>query len=85
VRDDFLNQVERSRARSSSSDPAYNSQANFEVVLSPAIVDEVLRALGYRKVRRLLPGTDARSGSRTSSCRPMSSRTGSCRRLRGSW
>ena len=60
MRDDFLNQVEPSRARSSSSDPAYNSQANFEVVLSPAIVDEVLRALGYRKVRRLLPGTDAR-------------------------
>jgi len=28
-------------------------------VLSPAIVDEVLRALGYRKVRRLLRGADA--------------------------
>jgi len=49
VRDDFLNQVEPSRARSSSSDPAYNSQANFEVVLSPAIVDEVLRALGIAR------------------------------------
>ena len=33
--------------------------ANFEVVLSPAIVDEVLRPLGYRKVRRLLRGADA--------------------------
>jgi uncharacterized protein len=28
-------------------------------VLSPAIVDEVLRALGYRKVRRVLRGGDA--------------------------
>jgi uncharacterized protein len=28
-------------------------------VLSPTIVDEVLRALGYRKVRRLLRGADA--------------------------
>ena len=34
-------------------------QADFELVLSPAIVDEVLRALGYRKVRRLLRGADA--------------------------
>lgn len=34
-------------------------EANFELVLSPAIVDEVLRALGYRKVRRLLRGADA--------------------------
>jgi uncharacterized protein len=34
-------------------------EANFELVLSPAIVDEVLRALGYRKVRRLLRGVDA--------------------------
>lgn len=33
--------------------------ADFESVLSPAIVDEVLRALGYRKVRRLLRGADA--------------------------
>lgn len=34
-------------------------EANFELVLSPAIVDEVLRALGYRKVHRLLRGADA--------------------------
>jgi uncharacterized protein len=34
-------------------------QADFEIVLSRAIVDEVLRALGYRKVRRLLRGADA--------------------------
>lgn len=34
-------------------------EANFEIVLSPAIVDEVLRALGYRKVRRVLRGADA--------------------------
>jgi len=34
-------------------------EANFELVLTPAIVDEVLRALGYRKVRKLLRGTDA--------------------------
>lgn len=34
-------------------------EASFELVLSPAIVDEVLRALGYRKVRRLLRGADA--------------------------
>jgi uncharacterized protein len=33
--------------------------ASFEHVLSPAIVDEVLRALGYRKVRRFLRGADA--------------------------
>jgi uncharacterized protein len=32
---------------------------NFEVVLSPSIVDEVLRALAYRKVRKLLGGVDA--------------------------
>jgi len=31
----------------------------FEVVLSPAIVDEVLRALAYPKVRKLLRGVDA--------------------------
>jgi putative PIN family toxin of toxin-antitoxin system len=34
-------------------------ETNFELVLSPAIVDEVLRALGYRRVRRLLRGADA--------------------------
>ena len=34
-------------------------EANFELVLSPAIVDDVLRAVGYRKVRRLLRGADA--------------------------
>ncbi len=34
--------------------------ASFEVVLSPAIVDEVLRALAYPKVRKLLRGADAR-------------------------
>jgi putative PIN family toxin of toxin-antitoxin system len=34
-------------------------EASFELVLSSAIVDEVLRALGYRKVRRLLRGADA--------------------------
>ncbi len=33
--------------------------ASFEVVLSPAIVDEVLRALAYPKVRKLLYGADA--------------------------
>lgn len=33
--------------------------AAFEVVLSPAIVDEVLRALAYPKVRRLIRGTVA--------------------------
>ena len=33
--------------------------ANFELVLTPDIVDEVLRALGYRKGRKLLRGTDA--------------------------
>ena len=33
--------------------------ASFELVLSPAIVDEVLRAIGYRKVRRFLRGADA--------------------------
>jgi putative PIN family toxin of toxin-antitoxin system len=31
----------------------------FEVVISPGIVDEVLRALGDRKVQRLLRGVDA--------------------------
>jgi len=34
--------------------------ASFEVVLSPAIVDEVLRALAYPKVRKLLRSADAR-------------------------
>jgi putative PIN family toxin of toxin-antitoxin system len=34
-------------------------EPSFELVLSPAIVDEVLRALGYRKVRKLLRGADA--------------------------
>ena len=34
-------------------------EASFEVVLSPAIVDEVLRALGYPRVRKLLRGADA--------------------------
>lgn len=34
-------------------------EAIFEIVLSPAIVDEVLRALGYRKLRKYLRGTDA--------------------------
>jgi len=83
VRDDFLNQVEPSRARSSSSDPAYNSQANFEVVLSPAIVDEVLRALGYRKVRRLLLGTDARLWfeGRAGRCRRGQAAVGVCEDL----
>jgi len=33
--------------------------ANFEIVLSPAIVDEVLRALTYPKVRKLLHSADA--------------------------
>ncbi len=33
--------------------------ASFEVVLSPAIVDEVLRAMAYPKVRKLLHGADA--------------------------
>jgi len=33
--------------------------ASFEIVLSPPIVDEVLRALGYRRVRRLVRGADA--------------------------
>ena len=33
-------------------------EASFEV-LSPAIVDEVLRALGYPSVRKLLRGADA--------------------------
>jgi putative PIN family toxin of toxin-antitoxin system len=36
--------------------------ASFELVLSPSIVDEVLRALGYRKVRKLLRGVDAQLG-----------------------
>jgi putative PIN family toxin of toxin-antitoxin system len=31
----------------------------FEIVLAPAIVDEVLRALAYAKVRKLLRGIDA--------------------------
>jgi len=35
-------------------------EASFEVVLSPAIVDEVLRALGYPKVRKLLRGANAK-------------------------
>jgi uncharacterized protein len=34
-------------------------EASFEVVLSPTIVDEVLRALGYSKVRKPLGRTDA--------------------------
>jgi putative PIN family toxin of toxin-antitoxin system len=34
-------------------------EASFEVVLSPAIVDEVLRALRSPKVRKLLRGADA--------------------------
>jgi putative PIN family toxin of toxin-antitoxin system len=34
-------------------------EASFEVVLSLAIVDEVLRALAYPKVRKLLRGADA--------------------------
>jgi putative PIN family toxin of toxin-antitoxin system len=34
-------------------------EASFEVVLSPAIADEVLRALGYPRVRKLLRGADA--------------------------
>jgi putative PIN family toxin of toxin-antitoxin system len=33
--------------------------ASFEVVVSPDIVDEVLRALAYPKVRKLLRGADA--------------------------
>ena len=33
--------------------------AAFEIVLSPAIVDEVLRALAYPKVRKMLRGVDA--------------------------
>jgi len=33
--------------------------ASFEIVVSSAIVDEVLRALGYPKVRKLLHGADA--------------------------
>jgi uncharacterized protein len=33
--------------------------AIFEIVLSPAIVDEVLRALAYPKVRKILRGVDA--------------------------
>jgi putative PIN family toxin of toxin-antitoxin system len=32
--------------------------ASFEVVLSPAIVDEVLRAMAYPKLRKLLRGAD---------------------------
>ncbi len=32
--------------------------AGFELVLSPAIVDEVLRAMAYPKVRKLLRGAD---------------------------
>ena len=34
-------------------------EASFEIILSPAIVDEVLRALGYPRVRKLLRGADA--------------------------
>ena len=33
--------------------------ADFEIVLSPAIVDEVMRALAYPKVRELIRGVDA--------------------------
>ena len=33
--------------------------ADFEIVLSLAIVDEVMRALAYPKVRKLLRGVDA--------------------------
>lgn len=33
--------------------------ASFEVVLSPAIVDEMLRVFGYRKLRKALRGIDA--------------------------
>ncbi|HZX93597.1 MAG TPA: putative toxin-antitoxin system toxin component, PIN family [Myxococcales bacterium] len=33
--------------------------ASFDVVLSPAIVDEVLRVFGYRKLRKALRGIDA--------------------------
>ncbi len=33
--------------------------ANFELVLSPAIVNEVLRVFGYRKLRKVLGGVDA--------------------------
>jgi uncharacterized protein len=33
--------------------------AAFGIVLSPAVVDEVLRALAYPKVRKLLRGVDA--------------------------
>ena len=33
--------------------------ASFEVVLSPAILDEVLRVFGYRKLRKALRGIDA--------------------------
>ncbi|HEY6910302.1 MAG TPA: putative toxin-antitoxin system toxin component, PIN family [Myxococcales bacterium] len=33
--------------------------AAFDIVLSPAIVDEVLRALAYPKVRKMLRGVDA--------------------------
>jgi putative PIN family toxin of toxin-antitoxin system len=33
--------------------------ASFEVVVSPAIVDEVLRALAYPKLRKMLRGADA--------------------------
>jgi putative PIN family toxin of toxin-antitoxin system len=32
--------------------------ANFEIVLSPAIVNEVLRAMAYPKLRKLLRGAD---------------------------
>lgn len=33
--------------------------ASFEAVLSPAIIDEVLRVFGYRKLRKLLRSVDA--------------------------
>jgi putative PIN family toxin of toxin-antitoxin system len=33
--------------------------AAFDLILSPAIVDEILRALAYPKVRRLIRGTAA--------------------------
>jgi len=38
---------------------AFLRDTSFEVVLSPAIMDEVLRAMTYPKVRKLLRGADA--------------------------
>jgi len=35
------------------------SAASFDLVISPQIVDEVLRALAYPKVRKVLRGVDA--------------------------